>query len=579
MNTTPPTLPVLFGTNAAAGGDALALSMDGHPGLTWREYARQVARLAPGFVGLGVRPGEPVALLSGPRPEFHVVDTALLHARAVPFSLQESDPVERLARNLNVTNANILVVEERLVDLARQVTAALGRPITLVGLDHASPGFLSLDAVAKRGTGGPSVEQLRAAIDPEDIATLIFTSGTTGEPKAVQLSHRAIVISQFSTHKLAPFHQPGHEGVVLSYLPLNHIAERFMSHYAQLTFGLAIHCVPNPDTLYDTIRKVRPTRFFGVPRVYEKLTNMARDLIEADPALTAASAVNLRRVRAEQSGQSPSAAEVAEAEAALASLARVRESLGLDRAEYVGVATAPSAYAMLEFLLAIGLRISDIWGLSEAIMCTLNPPNAIRLGTVGRFLDGVEGRIAEDGEILVRGPNVFSGYLNDPEQTRQIWHDGWIHTGDVGSIEDGYLRILGRKKEMLITATGKNIAPAVIENALKSASPLIDYAVAIADNQRYVTALVALDPQQLRAFTGRPEASFAELAASPEVRQAIADAVEAANRTLSRPESVRAFHIVDTPWTPGGDELTATGKLRRDVIAKKYAEQIEQLYR
>jgi long-subunit acyl-CoA synthetase (AMP-forming) len=244
------------------------------------------------------------------------------------------------------------------------------------------------------------------------------------------------------------------------------------------------------------------------------------------------------------------------------------------------VATAPSAYALLEFLLGLGLRISDIWGMSEAIMCTLNPPDAIRLGTVGRFLDGVQGRIA-DGEILVRGPNCFSGYRGDAERTRETRDDeGWIHTGDVGSIDDGYLIVRGRKKELLITATGKNLAPGVIEGAISSASPLIDHVIAIAEGRRYVTALVALDATELRHWAAAhgAEGDFPQLAAHPQVRDAVADAVAAGNSTLARPERVRAFRIVGSEWRPGGDEVTATAKLRRAEINRKYATEIEELY-
>jgi long-subunit acyl-CoA synthetase (AMP-forming) len=553
--------------------------MAGHPGCTWREYAAAVRRLAPGFAGTGVGPGDAVAMLVGPRPEFHVVDTALLHAGAVPFSLQEGDTVQHLVENLAVAGAGVLVTEERLLPLAREVIAAAARPVALVCVDGRAVrrGERTLAEVA--GTPGPDFDSLWRAVRPADVATLIFTSGTTGRPKAVELSHRAITASEQGTHRLAPFGDP--TGTVLSYLPLNHIAERFMSHYASLTFGVAVRSVPDPDTLYDTIREVRPVRFFGVPRVYEKLADRARALIGTDPALGAALTASLLRVRADQAGKDLTVDQQRAAAAGVDALAPVRAALGLDRAEYVGVATAPSAYALLEFLLALGLRISDIWGMSEAIMCTLNPPDAIRLGTVGRFLDGVQGRIAEDGEILVRGPNCFSGYRGDPQRTRETRDDeGWVHTGDVGSIDDGYLTVRGRKKELLITATGKNLAPGVIEGAISSASPLIDHVVAIAEGRRHVTALIALDAAEVQRWgvAHGIDGDFSVLAAHPRMQQAVADAVAAGNGTLARPERVRAFRIVATEWRPGGDEVTATAKLRRAEIARRYATEIEELY-
>jgi long-subunit acyl-CoA synthetase (AMP-forming) len=472
-----------------------------------------------------------VALLIGPRPEFHVVDTALLCAGAVPYSLQEGDPVAAMAESVQRAGAALLVTEARLRATADAVREATGVEVVAVDTDR--------DEVA--ASGGPDVDELWRAVGPEDVATLIFTSGTTGEPKAVQLSHRAIVTSEHGTDALAPF--GNRDGTVLSYLPLNHIAERFMSHYAGLVFGVTVRSVPDPDRLYDEIAATRPSRFFGVPRVYEKLLQRARALVDTG--------INVHEVPT---------------------------TLGLDRAEFLGVATAPSSRGMLAGLRGVGLEVCDLWGMSEAIMCTLNPPGAVRLGTVGTFLPSVEGRIAADGEILVRGSNVFSGYLGDAERTAELVDaDGWVHTGDVGSIEDGYLTIRGRKKELLITSAGKNIAPAAVEGALKDASPLVDHAVAVADGRRWVTALLVLDEIELARVVG--DGDFATAACSTTVRALLDQAVTAANERLARAEQVRGYHVVRRPWRPGDPELTPTLKLRRDVIAQTYAQEIEELYR
>jgi long-chain acyl-CoA synthetase len=549
-------------------GDALALAMAGHPGLTWREYGERVRGLAPAFAAAGVTPGAMVPLLMGPRPEFHVVDTALLHAGATPYSLHVGEPVADSVRAVRLTEAPLLVTERAWLDHAHAVAAETGVRVVCVEDD--------LDDLVAQG-GGVDPEALWRAVDPEDIATLIFTSGTTGTPKAVRLSHRALVTSEQSTHALAPFGDP--DGTVLSYLPLSHIAERFMSHYASLTAGLTVHSVPDPASLYDELRRVRPTRFFGVPRVYEKLVDRIHQQLAADPALQQAHQVLLAAVRATQAGEP--VADARAAQDAHDTLRAVREAIGLDRAEYVGVATAPSAYPMLEQLLSVGLRVSDIWGMSEIIMCTLNPPDAIRLGTVGRFLPGMEGRVADDGELLVRGPHAFSGYVGDPERTAEtISPDGWVRTGDLGRIDDGYLTILGRKKELLITATGKNLMPAVIEGAVKSASALIDHVVAIAEGRRHVTALIALDPDELAAFAKARglDGGFAAVVRADAVRAEVEAAVATGNASLSRPETIRAFAVVDVPWRAGGDELTTTAKLRRAEISEKYATTIEGLY-
>jgi len=572
------TLCELFSATVAGRGDRPALAQAGHPGYSWTEYAGRVARVASGLAELGVRHGEPVALALGPSPEFHVVDTALFHLGAVPFSLQDRDTVEHDVDNLRLAGVHTLITDLERREHVRKVVDRHGAITNVVVVD-AEPGGgreLSLVDLLDR-TAAVDLDVLRKAVDPEDIATLIFTSGTTGAPKAVQLSHRAITSAVRGTLALAP----SVDGDALSYLPLNHIAERFMSHYTALATGTTIHSVPDPAALYDEIVRIRPTRFFGIPRIYEKLATRARALIEADPALVAALELSRRKVRADQERRQLPDGVVTAADAALGDLAPVRVALGLDRAEFLGVATAPSSAAMLEFFLSLGLRVSDIWGMSEIIMCTLNPPHAIRLGSVGRFLPGVEGRIAPNGEVQVRGSNAFSGYLGDPLRTAETMDpDGWVSTGDLGSIEDGYLSIRGRKKEILITATGKNISPAAVEAALKDASPLIEHAVAIADGRRYVTALVALDPDALAAFAAQHghSGAFAELSTQPDVRAAIADAVASANLTLAGPETVRAVEIASEPWSPGGDELTATSKLRRDEVARKYADTIERLY-
>lgn len=575
------TLCELFRRTVEAGGDRPALAMTGHPGYTWSEYADRVERLAQGFTGLGVRHGEPVALALGPSPEFHLVDTALLHLGAVPYSLQDHDTVEHHVAGLRLAQVRTVVTDRPRLEHVREVARRYGGLSSLVVVDAES------DAESDAGSdaevtladllrqGPADLDVLRKAVHSEDIATLIFTSGTTGSPKAVQLSHRAITSALHGTLELAP----STGGDTLSYLPLNHIAERFMSHYTALATGTTIHSVPDAAALHEEIVRVRPTRFFGIPRVYEKLADRAHALVDADRALPAALEVSRRRVRAEQEGRVPEA--VGAADEAVRALAPVRAALGLDRAEFLGVATAPSSAAMLEFFLALGLRVSDIWGMSEIIMCTLNPPNDIRLGSVGRFLSGIEGRIAADGEILVRGANAFSGYLGDPERTAAtVDAEGWVSTGDLGSIDDGYLTIRGRKKEMLITATGKNVAPAAVEAALKDASPLIEHAVAIADGRRFVTALIVLEPDALARFAAERHYSgdLTDLATHPGVRAAVAEAVATANATLARAETVRAFAIVAETWRPGGDELTTTAKLRRTEITRKYAETIERLY-
>lgn len=578
--TTLPTLCELFQQTCAAHPDLPALVAEGEADVTWSQYADRVGALAAGLQSLGLRPGETVTLLTRNTPDFHIVDTAVMHARGVPFSVHAGDPVTALINLVTVARPRLIISEPGYLETARALVEGAGPDCRLIVLgEDARPAELTIHEVDLRGRAVEQPDEAWRSITADDTATLIFTSGTTGPPKAVQLSHRAITASLRGFESFAPV-QP--DGRLLSYLPLNHIAERFMTHYTSLAYGAAVNCVADASTLYEDIVRTRPTRFFGVPRVYEKLADRARELISADSALVAAQRTGLEVVRGQQAGEVLDARRQGEADAAFERLGAVRAALGLDRAVYRGVATAPSSYGLLEFFLSIGLPVGDIWGLSEAIMCTSNPPDAIRLGTVGRFLAGVEGRIAVTGELCVRGPNTFSGYLHQPEKTAEILDaDGWIHTGDLGKIEDGYLSIIGRMKEIMITAGGHNLSPAAIEGAVKDASPLIDHVIAIADGQRYVSALIALDRSQLESFAARSGliGGFEALARAEAVRAEVERAVEEANTRLSRPETVRRWQLVEQEWLPGGDEVTPTMKLRRAEIARKYSVQIAELYR
>jgi long-subunit acyl-CoA synthetase (AMP-forming) len=367
----------------------------------------------------------------------------------------------------------------------------------------------------------------------------------------VQIPHRAIVHGLSGSLALAPAGQP-HRTV--SFLPSAHISDRFMGHYYLMALGGTTTCVPDHERLWDTLREVRPTRFHGVPRTFEKLAEQARAQIEADPALTAGLERGLERVR---SGGGPGADPA---------LAPVRERLGLDRCEWLSVAAAPSAHAVLEFHHAIGLDLAELWGMSEFMMALMNPPGRVKLGTVGVALPAVEARLADDGELLLRGPHACAGYRNDPVKTAEMLDaDGWAHSGDLAAVDaEGYFTIVGRKKEMMINSSGKNLFPGKIEAAVKEACPLIGHVAVIADRRRFVSALIVLDPQRAPAYDD----------AEAEVARGIA----AANERLARVERIRAWRVLDADWRPGGVELTNTMKLRRAAIEQRYADVIEELY-
>ncbi|HZI37431.1 MAG TPA: AMP-binding protein, partial [Acidimicrobiia bacterium] len=386
------------------------------------------------------------------------------------------------------------------------------------------------------------------------------------------------------------------EDRIASYLPSAHVADRWSSHYQQMVFGLQVTCVADIKTIAAALADIRPTLWGGVPRVWEKIKAAleARIESEADPqrkqGMQWAVATGIKKVRAEQAainGQGPGPDEALLAEYAKADelvLSKIRQQVGLDDVHWSIIGAAPASMDVLEFFAAIGLPICELWGMSELSCCaTINPPGRNKLGTVGPALPGVELSIAEDGELLCRGPLVMRGYRNEPEKTAEaIDADGWLHTGDVATIDDeGYIRIVDRKKELIINAAGKNMSPANIENRLKSASPLIGQAIAIGDRRPYNVALIVLDPDACGAYAakaGLADASPAALCEDEGIVAAVTAAVEDANAGLSRVEQIKTFRILPVDWLPGGDELTPTMKLKRKPIGEKYAAEIDALY-
>jgi long-subunit acyl-CoA synthetase (AMP-forming) len=550
--------------------------------VTWDQFARRVRAIATGLHAIGVRPDATVALLLRNRPVFNLVDTAVLHLGAIPFSLYHTEPVEQLHELVDDSGAKVIVTEPAFLEKVRAVLERTDRVAhVVVDGDEERTGQreMSLAELERLGDSSFDFESSWRAVGPERTATLVYTSGTTGKPKAVQIPHRAVMNSLRGVQEMAPMTVP-HRGV--SFLPAAHITDRFICHYSTIGLGGTLTCVPDPDLLWDAIVDTRPTRFFGVPRTFEKLADRARTLLDADPVLQAAFAETMARVRAEQSGSTLDADQRRRAEEADDRLMPVRAHLGLDRVEWLAVAAAPSAYEVLEFHHAIGLRLAELWGMTECMMSAMNPPERIKLGTVGVPLPAMKVRLGDDGELLLRGGHACSGYRNDPEQTRAMLdEDGWLHSGDLASIDsDGYISIVGRKKEQMINSSGKNLFPVKIENAILQTSPLLAHVAAIGDRRRYVTALIVLDNERLRSFAAEHGLSGtrAQLAATPEVQAEVARAIAAGNERLARVEQVRAWKVLDAEWHPGGEQLTNTLKLRRSAIDERYADEIEALY-
>ncbi len=554
--------------------------------LSWIELAQRTARIAGGLAKLGVGKGDAVALLMSNRWEFIPTDLAAAHLGAVPFSIYQTSSPEQIAYVCRDAEARVAVVEGTYLEAFERARGELPNleHVVVVDGEGGTHSFKELEELDP-GFDAPAAAE---AVEPDDLLTLIYTSGTTGPPKGVQLTHRNLMSLVAAVDGIIDLPERGAK--VISWLPAAHIAERGAHYYLPVMRGISVTVCPDPRRIVEFLPQVRPTWFFAVPRVWEKLKAGLEAMlaglpdeqrVPAQKGLDAA----LQKVRLEQAGAPvPEEIAAAAARADEAMFAGLRSNLGLDELVAVNVGAAPSPVEVLEFFHAIGVPIGELWGMSETCgVITCNPPEKIKIGTVGPPVPGAEVKLADDGEILVRAPFNTIGYRNLPEKTAEtILEDGWLATGDIGELdEDGYLRIVDRKKELIINAAGKNMSPANIEAHLKTASPLIGQAVAIGDRRPYNVALIVLDPDYAPVWAqqhGMDGASVADLASDDRVRAAVQEAVDAANAKLARVEQVKKFTILPDEWAPGGDELTPTMKLKRKPIAEKYAAEIEALY-
>jgi long-subunit acyl-CoA synthetase (AMP-forming) len=539
-----------FQNTVAGGPDDIALrTPGGSQEITWGEYGERVRRIATGLAGLGVTPGDSVAIMMVNRPEFNLVDTAVLHLGATPFSVYNTSSPEQLQYLLSDAGATVVVAEAQFVERVKDSGVGLSH---IVCLEQGTKGTTSLADLEQAEVEGFDFKASWQAVGPEDLATLIYTSGTTGPPKGVELTHGGIIAQLVMTTSMLPVERSD-RGV--SYLPSAHIADRWLTHYSGLVFGASTTSVADTRTLAAVLPEVRPTIWGAVPRVWEKFMTALEAAGVADPT------------------KLPPEMKVG-----------VLAKLGLDQVRWSVSGAAPIPPAVLEYFGRLGLPICELWGMSELSCCaTINPPDDIRVGTVGKALPGVELKLAEDSELLVRAETVMRGYRNNPEKTAEVIdEDGWLITGDIATIdEDGYVKIVDRKKELIISASGKNMSPANIEQTLKASSPLIGVAVCIGDRRPYNVALLVLDPDFSAAYAaeaGLADASPHALAKNALLLAQIDEAVHAANSRLSRVEQVKKYTVLPIDWEPGGDELTPTMKLKRKPISEKYATEIEALY-
>ncbi len=580
------TIAEAFRITASDHPDRVAVrTKDDEVSLTWSELRDRVDALARGLHELGVRRGDTVALMLANRPEFHIADLAAMTLGATPFSIYATSSPEQIAYVVGDAQAKVAIVEELFSGQflpAREQLPALETVIVLEGA-RAEGTVAWADVEATESDF--DVEAAWRAVEPEDLITLIYTSGTTGPPKGVQLVHRNLMTATRGVEELIRFPDGSK---VISWLPAAHIAERMAHHYLPIVYAMTITCCPNPREVVAYLPAVKPTWFFAVPRIWEKLkAGMEGFLASGEGAerkrawLDAAK----RKIEFEQAGEEVPedlAATVAEADAQL--FAGLRAMLGFDEISAVNVGAAPTPREVLVFFHAIGVPLAELWGMSETCGAgACNPPERIKIGTVGPPTPGVEARLAEDGELLIRSDVVMTGYRNLPERTSEALDaDGWLHTGDIATIdEDGYIAIVDRKKELIINAAGKNMSPSNIESELKGASALIGQACVIGDGRSFNTALIVLDADfgpAWAAQNGLEGKSLEALAREDAVRAAVQAGVDRANDRLSRVEQVKRFTLVEGDWAPGGDELTPTMKLKRKPIAAKYAGAIEAMY-
>ena len=603
--------------NAAEFPDVVALEdPDAGPlaRVTWAQLKAHSEALALALRELGVGREDAVGLHMVNRAEHAIADAAALRAGAIPVSFYYTLTEEQLRYVAKDCHTRVAFVDEALLPMWRTLKADLDLvAVVVVGAVGEIDGAVTFESLMARGRellaqGRGDLDEVAAAIRPDDTATIIYTSGTTGPPKGAVLTHAGLlfVLRQVLEVMAASggnlprakeldlldeageYHYPPGAPMV-SYLPLAHIAERIFSFYTAQHTAASVRFVRDLTTMAEVLPQVRPLGFLAVPRVWEKFHSAIVAKLEGEEGLKRT--LGLRAVAvakdvgvARLEGRSPGLlTKVQHGFFEKAVYGKLREAIGLDKTVLGLTGAAPISKELLGTWLGFGVEIAEAFGLTEShAVLAFTPPGEPRAGAVGKPLPGIEVRLADDGEILVYGANVFTGYLNRPEATEEALVDGWLHTGDLGELTDeGYLKIIGRKKEIIINAAGKNLAPVNIEEAIKTKSPLIGQTVVYADDKPYVTALIVLDPEAFPVWAARngvPTSSLTEAADHPAVQEEIGRAVEAGNAELSRVEQVKRWTVLGSEWTPDSGELTPTMKLKRSVIHDRYRDRIESMY-
>jgi long-chain acyl-CoA synthetase len=607
----------LFLRNARDHGQVTAIVDQGRR-ISWSEYHELASILAIALRDLGVQKGDVVGLHMVNRAEHVIADTGALLAGATPTSFYYTLAPEQLAYVAGDCDAKVAVVEASLLPVWEKILGELDSLEHLIIVDgdpgdntetrHAWDGVIAGSRPQLADRRG-EIDEIVATIEPSDPLTLIYTSGTTGPPKGTIITHEGIRFTTARAAQVLARAVPNLEGhrydrVVnngrlelpvgmeqLSYLPLAHVAERFASYYSAMLYAWTVHYVRDLTQLPEMLPKVRPETLVAVPRVWEKLYGGIIAKLEEEP--------NERKrklgLKAMEVAREKGLADINKTGLPLKTrllhglfeklvYSKIREAMGFDRCLLAWSGASAISPDLLATFTGMGVVISEVYGMTEtSTLITITPPGKPRLGTVGVPIEGMELRIAEDGELLVRGPNITPGYLNKPDKTAEaIDEEGWLHTGDLAEIDShGYVKIIGRKKELIITSSGKNLSPVNIEESIKSQSPIVGQVLAYGDDKPYITALIVLDPDATPAWCeshGITFTSIEEAAEHPDVYAEVERAVKEGNERLARIEQVKRFRLLATEWTPESEELTPTMKLKRPVVHERYADEIESLY-